>query len=167
MQHCHVCHLVELLQQIPFCMLGRSQLLTLVTVVTDLLYHHISVYTFENKQWMMSSSTGFSDLMLQSLNGYQICCLNHCLAKMTQDNVKLILNRRVSRSVLTSGIDLSRKFLGGHNTRFHGVLRQCIAYFRLATAAWCLSNQLFNACCWVFKTRQKTVHFLHGIFVLL
>ena len=50
-------------------------------------------------------------------------------------NAVYFSNRRVSRSVLTSGSDLSRKFLGGHNIRFHGVLRQCIAYFRLATAA--------------------------------
>ena len=38
----------------------------------------------------MSSSTAFSDLMLQSLNGDQIRCLNYCVAKLTQDNVKLI-----------------------------------------------------------------------------
>ena len=49
MQHRHVCHLVEQLQQIPFRMLGRSQLLTLVTAVTDLLYNHISICTFEKK----------------------------------------------------------------------------------------------------------------------
>ena len=41
MQHRHVCHLGEQLQKIPFRMLGRYQLLTLVTVVTGLLYNQV------------------------------------------------------------------------------------------------------------------------------